>query len=89
MNFYEFIEALARCAEKLSLCPISTSKNKIGKINTNNIVERRLLKLEHKFNAFLMLIYFRLGDTIKKTFSDTKDEDLDEFDSSAIPIKKV
>ena len=56
MEFYEFNEALCRCAEKLSL------------IRTKDILsidDRRQEPLHKKIDAFLLLIYLRAGDAIK------------------------
>ena len=56
MEFYEFIEALCRWAEKLSL------------MRTKDILsidDRRQEPLHKKIDACLLLIYLRVGDAIK------------------------
>lgn len=69
MEFYEFIEALCRCAEKLSL------------IRTKEILsidDRRQEPLHKKIDAFLLLIYLRSGDAIKQNLKEA--EDFTDFD---------
>ncbi|CAD8069790.1 unnamed protein product [Paramecium sonneborni] len=69
MEFYEFLEALARCAEKLSL---------IRTQDQLTIDERRQQPLFKKLDALTYLIYVRLGESIKSYFKDS--EDLSDFD---------
>ncbi|CAD8120300.1 unnamed protein product [Paramecium sonneborni] len=69
MEFYEFIEALCRCAEKLSL------------IRTKDILsidDRRQEPLHKKIDAFLLLIYLRAGESIKQQLKES--EDFTDFD---------
>lgn len=56
MEFYEFLEALARCAEKLSL---------VRHEDHLTIEERRTEPLWKKLDALTLFIYVRAGDTIK------------------------
>ena len=56
MEFYEFIEALCRCAEKLSL---------IRSKDYMTVDERRIEPLHKKIDALLLIIYLRAGDAIK------------------------
>ncbi|CAD8064944.1 unnamed protein product [Paramecium sonneborni] len=75
MEFYEFLEALARCAEKLSL------------IRTNEqitIDDRRQQPLFKKLDALIYLIYIRLGEIIKAQFRES--DDLSDFDKSMSKI---
>lgn len=83
MNFYEFLEALARVAEKLSLIPLSYGKEKIP------IEQRRLMLLHTKIEGLLLMIYYKLGEVIKKSVSDLYSDELVEFDSSILGTKKV
>lgn len=63
MHFYEFIEGLARAAEKLSLKPL-TEFNKEPPILT--IDERRILPLEIKIEGLILAFYYKLSEKIKK-----------------------
>ena len=83
MNFYEFLEALARVAEKLSLVPLSQDKEKIP------IEQRRLMLLHIKIEGLLLTMYYRLGEVIKKSVGDLFSDELGEFDSSILGHKKV
>lgn len=56
MEFYEFIEALCRCAEKLSM---------IRSKEIMNVEERRQEPLHKKLDALFLIIYLRAGDAIK------------------------
>ena len=78
MNFYEFLEALARSAEKLSLVPMDRAKEKLS------IEQRRLLPLHFKLEGLLLTIYYRLGETIKHSIGDLYSDELIEFDSSIL-----
>jgi len=64
MNFYEFIEAIARVAEKVS---IIVPKGPYGN-NVPDIEARRLMDLHDKLDGVITYLYFRLGETIKKDF---------------------
>jgi hypothetical protein len=83
MNFYEFLEALARTAEKLSLIPLGLKSEKTP------LEQRRLLPLHLKIEGLLLAIFFRLGDTIKKTMSDLYSEELTDFDTAILGSKRV
>ena len=64
MNFYEFIEAIARVAEKVSIIvPKGPYEN-----NVPDIEARRLMDLHDKLDGVITYLYFRLGETIKKDF---------------------
>ncbi|CAD8208269.1 unnamed protein product [Paramecium pentaurelia] len=69
MEFYEFIEALCRCAEKLSL--IRTKE-------IMNVDERRVEPLHKKIDALFLIIYLRAGDAIKQQLKES--EDFSDFD---------
>lgn len=69
MELYEFLESLARCAEKLSL--IRTEEKM-------TILERRIEPLYKKLDALTLYLYLKLGDSIKHTFGGA--EDISEFD---------
>jgi hypothetical protein len=65
MNFYEFIEALARVAEKAS---IILPKGKHPEQSVPDFDSRRHLPLHPKLEGLLMHIYFKLGEQIKQFF---------------------
>ena len=77
MEFYEFLEALARCAEKLSIVRSSDHLT---------MEERRNEPLHKKLDALLLMIYFRSADAIKNTFKES--EDFSEFDNCMIKKQK-
>ena len=65
MNFYEFIEALSRVAEKLS---IVVPKGQEPEKSIPDYETRRQLPLNDKLEGLLMYLYFRLGEQIKQFF---------------------
>ena len=65
MNFYEFLEALARVSEKLS---IVVPKGKEPEKSVPDFETRRHLALHEKFKGLLMHLYFKLGESIKLYF---------------------
>lgn len=69
MELYEFLESLARCAEKLSL--IKTEEKM-------TILERRIEPLYKKLDALTLYLYIKLGESIKQKFGGG--EDISEFD---------
>lgn len=83
MHFHEFLEGLARVADKLSIhLPKSNQPAPL------KLEERRLLPLHQKLEALLLIIYYRIGDHVKKACQ-AGDSDLMEFDSSILGFKKV
>ena len=61
MNLYEFVEALARIAEKLSiLLPLAVERPE--QIVQLTYHERILYDLPRKLKGFLMSIYFKISD---------------------------
>jgi hypothetical protein len=66
MHFYEFLEALARAAEKLSLVAPMEFNPRKKEESSPNLDDRRLLPLETKLEGLLLIIYYRLGEQIKK-----------------------
>jgi hypothetical protein len=74
MNFYEFLEALARVAEKISLIPLSFGKEKIP------IEQRRLMPLHVKLEGLILFIYYKLGEVIKKSVADLYSDEISDFD---------
>lgn len=56
MNFHEFIEAVARLAEKLSI---------IRGDKPIDIEDRRAMPLTPKLDGFLLLIYLLIGNDMK------------------------
>ncbi|CAD8122767.1 unnamed protein product [Paramecium sonneborni] len=69
MELYEFIEALCRCAEKLSL---------IRTKDTMNVDDRRMEPLHKKIDALFLIIYLRASDAIKQQLKES--EDFSDFD---------
>jgi len=61
MEFYEFLEALTRCAEKLSL---------IRTTESYTMEERRAEPLYKKLDALTLFIYLRVGESIKYTLKE-------------------
>jgi hypothetical protein len=59
MNFYEFLEALGRVAEKVS---IVVPKGKIPEQSIPDFETRRQLPLHNKLEGLLMYLYFKLGE---------------------------
>jgi hypothetical protein len=66
MSYYEFLEGLARIAEKASLIPFISNQPQVQL----PLEERRLQPLHYKLEGLLLHIYYRLGKTIKRTLSD-------------------
>lgn len=61
MSLHEFVEALARIAEKLSiLLPLAVEKPE--DVIRLTYHERILYDLPRKFKGFLMTIYFKISD---------------------------
>lgn len=56
MNFHEFIEAVCRCAEKLSI---------IRGDKPIDVEDRRAFELTPKIDGFLLLIYLLIGNDMK------------------------
>jgi hypothetical protein len=85
MNFYEFIEGLARAAEKVALTvPKGPNGTNVGDYQT-----RRELPLHEKLEGFILYLYFRLGENIKREFMNQADDDILDMDSAVLGLKKV
>ena len=87
MNFYEFLEAIARVAEKISILPF---RNKNSNSRTKlNLESRRLEPLHLKLEGLLLYIYYKLGKSIKKSLQEINSEDLIDFDNCVLGKNRV
>jgi hypothetical protein len=59
MSFYEFLEGLARVAEKISILPFEDNGFSLGK--KKSLEERRMVDLDIKLEGLLLFIYYKLG----------------------------
>lgn len=84
MHYYEFIEGLARAAEKISLIPLTEFKKEVPKMT---LEERRIQPLEIKLEGLLIWIYYRLAEKMKRVL-DSNDEDLHEIDNSVLGARR-
>lgn len=88
MNYYEFLEALARSAEKVSIV-LPKKDEKPEAVSQLNYEQKILLSLDRKLKGFLMHIYLRLSDKIKDTFKNNPDDDYLKMDSCMMGEKNV
>lgn len=64
MNFYEFLEAIARVSEKISfVVPKGLDGSNISDLQT-----RRELPLNEKLEGLILFLYYRLGESVRKEF---------------------
>ena len=47
------------------------------------------MPLHFKIEGLLLILYYKLGETIKKSMSDLYSDELNEFDSSILGAKRV
>jgi hypothetical protein len=62
MNFYEFIEAMCRIAEKISLTPFFSNQS----IEKESFEDRIMQNLHVKIEGLCLFIYYKKGNIIKK-----------------------
>ena len=86
MNFFEFIECLGRIADNISLLPPRGKDPK--KSVLIDLEEKRQWNLCDKLDALILYLYYKLGEQIKKA-TGTWEDQITEFDSSVIGLKKA
>lgn len=74
MHYFEFLEALARSAEKISMIlpTKDESVNTVMSMSYNQKIEK---PLNRKLYGLLTHIYFIVADKIKEVFRGSKDND--------------
>ena len=63
MNFLEFIEAIAKIAERISAIPLYNYNKELDS------EERKIQPLHNKIEGFVSILFIRLKQTIYSTFA--------------------
>ena len=79
MNFFEFVEALARMSEKVCLL-LPLPGDKAESVLNITLQEKNAMDLNRKLKAFFMFAYFKTIDPIKETYKTSTDDDYYRMD---------
>lgn len=79
MNFYEFVEAIARMSEKVNLL-LPLPRDKPDTVLNMTPIEKSSMDLSRKLKGFLMFTYFKAVDPIKELYKNSTDDDYFRMD---------